>query len=264
MRIHGLSMFDVLMQVESEKDLMQWNSWFNSRHSNDDNNARTSNYYANDTLTNSPFEKITGLISSEKIHTMKDDSKHNSKGTIMDSAKDRVTPGVKNLGRQNRLDSGVTTRRLLESDEDNDEDGDRRGSETTVGTLDSCYNNPVVMVSDYGVDQINHARAVQQQVQLQRNYEESQMQYSPSMVLGSITDEERMRASHVNDSRVSFYSSFADYLSSSGISNLGGETIASDNTLTESHSLKDIVEEGYGDNSVNDDSPKNGNTHNHL
>lgn len=255
LKIHGLGMFDVLMQVESEKDLMQWNSWFNSRHDNDDN-VRTSNYYPNDTLTNSPFEKISGLISSEKLHTMNDDrsnSKHNTKGTI-DSAKDRVTSGVKNLGRQTRLDSGVTTRRLLESDEDNDEDGDRRGSETTVGTLDSCYNHPVVMVSDYGVDQINHARAVQQQVQLQRNHEESQIQYSPSMVLGSITDEERTHTSQLNDSRVSFYSSFADYLSSSGISNLGGETIGSDNTLatlTESHSLTDIVEEGYGDRSAN-------------
>lgn len=245
-------MFHILMQVENEKDLIQWNSWFNSRHNND-NNTTTSGYYPNDTLKGdpcfNPFEKITGLDSSDKLHTINND---NSDGKYNnDVAKDRVSANVKTLSRQTRLDSGVTTRRLLDSDEDNDEDGDRRGSETTVGTLDSCYNHPVVMVSDYGIDEINHARAVQQQVQLQRNLEESNMQYSPSMVLGNITDEEHTHTSQINDSRVSFYSSFADYLSSSGISNLG-ETIASDNTLatlTESPSLTDIdiFEEGHGE-----------------
>lgn len=96
LKIHGNGMFDVLMQVESEKELMMWNDWFN----------------------------------------------HGS------------------LQRQVRSDSGVTAKHLLE---------DRRESETTVETLDSCFYQPILSNYEYSSNEIVHAREIQQERQEQRS-----------------------------------------------------------------------------------------------
>lgn len=213
------------MQVKSEKDLVQWNAWFNT---SPDENAKTNaaTYYHNSNNNNlhgdtclDPLEKITDFDNNK----MQIDCDYFSSDEEENHKKGRKPNQIKHLSRQMRLDSGVTTHRLLDDNNSEDDDTDRRGSETTVATLDSCYNHPVVMASEYGMDEINHARAVQQQLQLQRNANTPSISYSPSIILGSITDEEHYHSNQrpPNES-ASFYSSFAGYISSSGISTIGG------------------------------------------
>ncbi len=251
MKVHGLNMSNILMQVESEKDLMQWNSWFNTS-PDDTNKTNAVAYYHNDKNLNGdtyldPLEKITGFNKNDK----QIDSKNNDSCSCDDDEqnnkyKKRKSTNVKHLSRQMRLDSGVTTHRLLDDDED--DDGDRRGSETTVATLDSCYNHPVVMASEYGMDEINHARAVQQQLQRQRDNDQSSISYSPSMILGSITDEEHLHSNQRPNMSASFYSSFAGYLSSSGLSTMGGVSDSEGTTaIATPLSISDIAEEEIDD-----------------
>jgi hypothetical protein len=241
-------MTNVLMQVESEKDLMQWNSWFNIKAEVPSNN---SNYYQHDFLNGeetciNPLEIIPGFDKTKQV---------NEKVNIDDDYGGKDTTNSKRLTRQIRLDSGITTHHLL-SDEDDDDDAEtRRGSEMT---LNSCYNQPAVSLVQYGVDEINHALAIQQQRQ-----DRQTISYSPSMVLGSITDEEHRHTSQQQDSRVSFYSSFAGYLSNTGISTMGGSTPNSESTTVvataTSSSSDDIAEESRDSN---DNSNSNNNDSN--
>lgn len=257
-------MTNVLMQVESEKDLMQWNSWFSLKSEQAANNSNN-NHYQHDFLNPdetciNPLEIINdyGKPSkdlNEKLNFDDDDYTVN---------KPRKSTNTTNrlMTRQIRLDSGITTHHLLGGGQGEDfDDDERRGSEMTLA---SCYNQPVMTSFDYGVDEVNRAgNMVQQQFQQQVDSQQT-ITYSPSMVLGSITDEEHRHTSQQQqqqDSRVSFYSSFAGYLSNTRISNMegdgGGTTTNSDSSTTviaTPISLSDIAEEDNSDSNSNSNS----------
>lgn len=233
------------MQVETEKDLLQWSSWFNTRA--DPASNIDSSYYQNELLQVDPCLDPLEIITDFKLKqpNEKDDTKKSNDTK-------RPSINVRRLTRQVRLDSGITTHRLLGGDdEDYEDDAERRGSEMTIATLDSCYNQPTVLLSEYGIDEINHARSVQQQ----RHTEDNKiMTYSASMMLGSITDEEHRKTSQRQDHRVSFYSSFVGYLSNTGISSMGGTPNSESTTIVATSSLSDTA-----DNSNNNSNNNNNN-----
>lgn len=212
LKVHGLSMSNILMQVESEKDLMQWNSWFNARIESS-TDLTSSSYYRN--------ERLQGETCLDPVEV--------KKSFDNDIHMKRISTNIKRLTRQVRLDSGITTHRLL----DDNDDYERRGSDMTVTTLNSCYNQPVVISSEYGIDEINHARQLQQQ--------RPEMANSASMMLGSITDEERRHTAH--DPRVSFYSSFAGYLSNTELANVLDGSPNSESTMVAAPPLSNTSED---------------------
>ncbi|GAA5801645.1 hypothetical protein HPULCUR_007093 [Helicostylum pulchrum] len=214
LKIHGNGMTNIMMQVETENDLMLWNARFNTRI----DTSTDASYYRNE---------LQGETCLNPLENKQDG----------DSEIKRISTNIKRLTRQSRLDSGITTHRLLDNEEDGDEDyqnGERRGSDMTATTVNSCYNQPAVLLTDYGTDEINHARQIQQQRQ------NPETAYSASMMLGSITDQEHRHTSH--DPRVSFYSSFVGYLSNTGLSNALG-TPDSESTVVVTPPLSDTAEE---------------------
>ncbi|EPB88722.1 hypothetical protein HMPREF1544_04481 [Mucor circinelloides 1006PhL] len=192
LKIHGIGMSNVLMQVESEKDLIKWNYWFNTR-------VQSSPPTTNLSISTTPSRHEGGDYSnsspqSTKFEPLKDNEEHAKRS-------------AKRLTRQSRLDSGITTHHLLAGEEDEeydeDEDADRRGSEMTDETLDSCYYQPVLSNAEYGISQIITARGAQaHQQQAMSN-----------------TDQEQNALG-----RSSFYSSFADYFTPPPVANTDSET----------------------------------------
>ena len=234
-------MTNLLMQVETEKELLQWHAWFNSY---PDENAKTnaSTYYKGDrpedmTLID-PSEKMTGFCKRAKSRkSVADDNGKSSK--------------TKRFTRQIRSDSGHTTHRLLDNDNQEYDNDDRRISEaTTVGTIDSCYKCPAEMLSEYGDNEINRAREVQQQLQLQRGI--GSLDHSSKMKLESNTGNRIEHTSQTPaDSQASFHSSFAEYLSQSCVS--ANESTGSEGTtaIAASFSLSEITEESSSNNDNN-------------
>jgi hypothetical protein len=216
LKVHGLGMYNVLMQVESEKDLILWNDWFNTSTSTTSNGSsfNSSTIDGNNNL----LEGETFLADTHKPKNVGDthDQEHffssKTKEVILSAEEDETKP--KRLSRQTRLDSGITTHHLLGDDHPSLGPCHRRGSDMTEETLDSCFHQPALSLSDYGIHEINHARQKQQQ-RLRTN--EQTMAYSRSMVLGSITDDEHRLTNndHTMDNeepKSSFFSSFAGYL----------------------------------------------------
>lgn len=141
-------MSNILMQVESEKDLIKWNDWFNTRvHPSSITN-----------LSASP------TINKEEGETFLDPSQQ-SKFEHKNDASDNQKKAIKRLTRQSRLDSGITTHHLLAGEEEGDDDNenglDRRGSEMTDETIDCCYSQPILSDSEYGIHEILTAREAQ-------------------------------------------------------------------------------------------------------
>lgn len=185
-------MSNVLMQVESEKDLIKWNDWFNAR-------IQSSPPTTNLSISTTPSRHEGGDYpnpspQSTKFEPLKDNEEHAKRS-------------AKRLTRQSRLDSGITTHHLLAGEEDEeydkDEDADRRGSEMTDETLDSCYYQPVLSNAEYGISQIITARGAQAHQQR----------------VMSNTDQEQNALE-----RSSFYSSFADYFTPPPVANTDSET----------------------------------------
>lgn len=240
-------MSNILMQVETEKSLLQWISWFNTRA--DPTSNIDSSYYQNELLKTDPCLDLLETITD--FNTKQSNEKSDTKESVETK---RPSTNIRRLTRQVRLDSGITTHRLLGGDdEDYEDDSERRGSEMTIVTLDSCYSQPTVLVSEYGVDEINRVRSFQQQRHVQDN---QTVPYSASMMLGSITDEEHRQSSHIQDNRVSFYSSFVGYVSNTGISSMTGTTNLN-NAIIAVPSLTE-----NGNNSSNDNNNDNSNNNN--
>lgn len=235
------------MQVENEKKLLQWNSWFNTQA--DPMSNIDSSYYQNELLKSDPC--LDPLETITDFNTRRSHEKFATKESVETKI---PSMNVRRMTRQVRLDSGITTHQLLgDSDENYDGDPERRGSEMTITTLDSCYNQPTVLVSEYGVHENNRACSVQQQ----RRAEDNQiMPNSSRIMLGSITDEEHWRSSQLQNNRVSFYSSFVDYLSNTGISLMTG-TPNSDSTLIVNSSLSDTSNNADTMNNKNIDNNNN-------
>lgn len=206
-------MSNILMQVESKKDLIQWNAWFNTPVQTNSNtsviastthNAVSKQQKEQQRQKEEEGEEKDTLSQQVRLEQLKDECSN-------DKAQKRIT-------RQSRLDSGITTHHLLsgEGEEVGDEgEGlDRRGSEMTDETLDSCYFQPVLSNSEYGISQILIAREAQQQQQQQHQ-------------------ESTISNSEQQDYHALFYSSFADYFST---------TSFAANTTTPADSETTVVE----------------------
>jgi hypothetical protein len=216
------------MQVESEKDLIMWNGWFNTiPATSSSSSTNSSTIDGNNKLEGETFLDLEDTSKKSKNFGVSHDQAHyfsSKTKEVIHSAEENENNNIKpkRLTRQARLDSGITTHHLLGDEDDSSfsTDEDRRGSDWTVETLDSCYRQPVLSTSeDYGMNEIMHARQVQQQ-RLRTN-EQTTMVYSRSMILGSITDDEhrltssnsRNNITEEDQQQSSFYSSFAGYLS---------------------------------------------------
>lgn len=199
LKIHGIGMSNVLMQVESEKDLIKWNDWFNTRVQSSPP-ATTSSSIATAASRHEGDNYSDASLQPATFERLKDDE-------------DKTKRSAKRLTRQSRLDSGITTHHLLAGEEfeesDEDQDADRRGSEMTDETLDSCYFQPALSSAEYGISQIMIAREAQAM---------------------SGTDQE-----HHAPGRSSFYSSFADYFPRPTVPNTDSETtvVASEETTND-------------------------------
>lgn len=208
LKIHGIGMSNVLMQVESEKDLIKWNDWFNTRVQSSPAPATTNSSLSTASSRHEDGSYSDASLPSTTFERLKD-------------KEDTTKKSAKRLTRQSRLDSGITTHHLLAGEEDDhdeyseeDEDVDRRGSEMTDETLDSCYFQPVLSNAEYGISQIIAAREAQAHQQ-QAMSNADQEQRAPE--------------------RSSFYSSFADYFPRPTVANTDSETtvVASENATEE-------------------------------
>ncbi|KAI8084341.1 uncharacterized protein B0P05DRAFT_35575 [Gilbertella persicaria] len=109
LKVHGLGLTNVIMQVESEKDLNKWNDWFNGSLS----------------YTTQAEECFLKQVHPKSIKDM-------------DAAAATTTTT------KFRLDSGITTQQVEDDygEEDDDDDQTRRGSEMTVATFHCGYLSP--------------------------------------------------------------------------------------------------------------------------
>lgn len=248
-------MHHVLMQVESENDLILWNDWFNTIPSTTTTTTTTSSSTNSSTIDGNNHHLIDNesfLKDTQKPKRVGDNNNHvqehyfssRTKEVIRSAEEDENTATnnktVRMPTRQMRLDSGITTRHLL-SDE-NATDDDRRGSDMTVDTLDSCYHQPVLSTSDYGMTEIIHAREVQQQ--RLRTHEQT-LAYSRGMVLGRITeDEHRLTSSnHIplaaedHHQQPAFDASFASYFSAENDPTTDNTTSSSEDNSSITNSI---------------------------
>ncbi|CEP13767.1 hypothetical protein [Parasitella parasitica] len=176
LKVHGLGMFNVLMQVESEKELIKWNDWFNTR-------VQSAPTVYSSKASTPTKEEGDALLSSS----------HPSKLDSRDNDSDKIKKSLRRLTRQSRQDSGLTTHHLLaDEDEDYGDDDD---------------DNDDIINPEQGLDQDDK----RQSRRANQTILDSQYLHSVSLDSASQRSEEE---EHSPNERSSFYASFAQYLNS--------------------------------------------------
>ncbi|KAG1437798.1 hypothetical protein G6F56_012928 [Rhizopus delemar] len=172
-------MWSIMIQVETEKDLIQWNEWFNS------NTTKTNN---NDFLMT---DEATCLGSPSSSN-----NKHFTDG-MFNKCEDQEATLCHDTSftRKIRLDSGITTENLLTTADmtsgfdstassimsSNASDEERRGSEMTLADSGAFYDPD--MARHYGTDEINHAKRVQDERREQNQLENASNQPESSQFI---------------------------------------------------------------------------------
>ncbi|KAI8640133.1 hypothetical protein BD408DRAFT_445423 [Parasitella parasitica] len=187
LKIHGLGMFNVLMQVESEKELIKWNDWFNTR-------VKSSPTAYSSTTSTPTKEEGHALLSSSLLPKMDQSNDDN----------DKLKKSIRRLTRQSRQDSGLTTHHLLADDDgdygDDDDDDD----------------------DDDGDEQIHEQDGMRESERANQTALDGQ--YLHSISLDSVSRRSDEEEQSPNE-RSSFYASFAQYLNSPHTTtNLGSAT----------------------------------------
>ncbi|KAI9486341.1 MAG: periplasmic binding protein-like I [Benjaminiella poitrasii] len=271
LKVHGIGLFNVIMQVGTEKELMNWNDWFNTKKQISATNSLSSlfNHKNNTELADQHDYSLKKHNETDEMNKpvyntkTKDIGRYENFETVGSNNNRKSKFLSKRMTMQEKLDSGITERQLLRDDDDDREsDGTeedeeyRRGSTTTVSTLVNCYyNNPISTASEYGMNEIINAREAQQQRLRQQQVEEPEpyQQELPtittrtrSIVLSSMPDMEHPLTDINNDHqdnvtaisssfqprRTSFFSPF-------------GEQVSEDIAMTRSEREKDSKSENY-------------------
>ncbi|KAI8979829.1 hypothetical protein BDF20DRAFT_871929 [Mycotypha africana] len=159
LKVHGQGMTNILMQVESEKILLCWYDWFNNKHSS----QNTSIYGLNNT-NNEPKEATTDVSNKDTViekQKAKISDYKEITGNYVDhnqpisQAPAEIASSTADLKNQRKKfeESGLTARHLLTEDACSN----RRGSDTTIDSLDSCYYHPVLPLTEYNTSLSSHA-----------------------------------------------------------------------------------------------------------
>ncbi|KAI8989373.1 hypothetical protein BDB01DRAFT_537810 [Pilobolus umbonatus] len=164
LKVHGLQKSDIFMQVGSEKDLLQWNDWFN----------KVPSIETTYRLPPKKEVKTTDVLNSENSRKRTDFSDYSKESA--QEYPDINYIGERILNRQNRLDSGITAQHLLEDEEDKPfPEYERRESEMTCVTMEDCYFQPIFL--EYGSDKA----AIREEHLLRSKYPAAGSNYSTTI-----------------------------------------------------------------------------------
>ncbi|KAL4206055.1 periplasmic binding protein-like I [Rhizopus microsporus] len=158
LKVHGLGLWDLLIQVEQEKELLEWHDWFNNISNPRDDFLLTDEA----TCLGSPSSSSAGKRFTENAYKKGSDFPEGFQGS-----------------RNGSVSSNSTSH----------DSEDRRGSEMTIAcTIDSnyYYEPDSSMVEHYGINEIKHAKQIQEQRRLHSNRDFSNEQ--ENKVVESSTD----------------------------------------------------------------------------
>ncbi|KAI7907043.1 uncharacterized protein BX663DRAFT_494622 [Cokeromyces recurvatus] len=171
LKVHGYSLFNVIMQVETEIELIQWNKWFNIKRQSSSTDSLSSLFNNKvTTVADQVFSSAKNNNNNDKSAYRtreKDDRIYNKLGDIDNNRKSNSLS--KNETIHNKFDSDITEQLLFQSQVDEESDIEeeceyRRGSTTTVSTLVNCYyNRPFLTELEYGINEITNAHEAQRQ-----------------------------------------------------------------------------------------------------